>query len=846
MTALLPGLYVALLTAGLAVALRRWYDPVPVRALAVFGLLVVVLFGPALFAGQAMLPFGSLRAAYPFLQGAHTPWGNWLQSDLIHQIAPWQLEVRRAVFDGRWPLWNMRSGAGMPLMGDPQAQVFQPLVAAAYPFPLAQAAGITAALRVLVALVFSFLLLRRQGLGEAAAVCGAVAYGLGGFLMVWLGWPIANVAALLPAVLYALARCDEPGGVRDHVLLFLSAIALLLAGHPETQLYALTFAGLFLLSRGLARRLWAERSALLARCALTLALAGAAASPVLLSIHGYLPHTYRAFLLSTFFSVPGPEELWRNLVQPETLAFWGGRATERLLVIAAPRAFGDLREYWGADNLIENGGGFAGTAALLAAAAALLPFRARRRFPQERLAGFALLACLLLLAQPPGFDRLFARIPLIGATALHQHHRTLLIVVFCVAYLAACEIERQVRGEGRRGAVLLAGAALAGLLAWGYFAHPSPHTGHVLIGRAFAVQLAALVLAAGLLLAVRPGPSPPGPLSHPHSHPPGRGGTNSLFRFRSLGGWERGSGGEGPAPAALRHWLPWALCAVLAGELLWLHLPLNPPAPAELSYPSVPPVEFLQRSLGRYRMMGMRRTFLANIPIVYGLRDVRIDNPSLPAAYANLTSSISRRTLFPQFGRPESAIYDLLGVRYVMTRPGLRLPFRRVFQNRDGWVYERPNPLPVLFLPARARMHRSGPWLSWVERNTDFAARALVKPTPEQHKHWRSRPRTASTLELVSWRPALLRARARLGEPRLLASSVYQDGHWHLLVQRTKVSTTYANGPLVAAWLPAGELDLHLVYRPRAFVAGCVLSALALAFAAVRWLPRPRLRGVLS
>ena len=31
---LLPGLYVILLVAGLAAALRRWYDPVPLRILA--------------------------------------------------------------------------------------------------------------------------------------------------------------------------------------------------------------------------------------------------------------------------------------------------------------------------------------------------------------------------------------------------------------------------------------------------------------------------------------------------------------------------------------------------------------------------------------------------------------------------------------------------------------------------------------------------------------------------------------------------------------------------------------------------------------------------------------------
>jgi hypothetical protein len=33
---------------------------------------------------------------------------------------------------------------------------------------------------------------------------GAIAYGLSGFLLLYLGWPLANQAALLPVLLYAV------------------------------------------------------------------------------------------------------------------------------------------------------------------------------------------------------------------------------------------------------------------------------------------------------------------------------------------------------------------------------------------------------------------------------------------------------------------------------------------------------------------------------------------------------------------------------------------------------------------------------------------------------------------
>jgi hypothetical protein len=90
----------------------------------------------------------------------------------------------------------------------------------------------------------------------------------------------------------------------------------------------------------------------------------------------------------------------------------------------------------------------------------------------------------------------------------------------------------------------------------------------------------------------------------------------------------------------------------------------------------------------------------------------------------------------------------------------------------------------------------------------------------------------------AAWRSAL----SDLPEPRLLASSLYQDGGWHLLVDRRPWPTFAANGPFVAAFLPPGEHRLDLVHRPPGFLAGVLAAALGLAGGCLLLPPPQRLR----
>lgn len=615
---LLPGLYAGALAVLLWAALRRGYDAVPLRVLAVFSVALLILFGPVLFGGKLLLPLDNVRGLAPFQRLPEVePHGNLLQGDLLLLIQPSLAAVRIQLGEGRWPLWNPWVGAGMPLLADPQSQALQPIALAALPMSWPRAAGVMATLRVLLALTFSFLWMRRQGLGEGPSLAGALAFGLGGFVILWLGWPMANSAALLPAVLYGLVRCRQEGGRRDLLLLSLATLALLLGGHPETILYAL---GLCLLYD--ARRL-----------APALVLAGAVAAPALLPFADYLPQTLRAS---------------RELDPPR------GDLARHWLPVAAPNAFGNSRyvEYWGLNNINEDASGFSGTVTLLAF---LLALWAGRRFPQERLFLAVAAVCLLLLSPwGPGTRRL------------------LLPLALSLSYLAACTLERARLGEVRRWTVVLAAAALGAVIAWGYLSQEGP--------------LESLRI----------------------------GSLHWQGRFLILGALLLIFGKRWTAPAA---------AALIAAELLLFHLPANPPMPQRLAHLPNGPIRFLRDHLEEeQRMAALGRDFPPNLPLLHGLSDARVYNPMAPAAYlARLEPVLAgwwgERPELRFRGEADVQVYRDLGVRYLLTAPGVRLPLTLAYRDRAGWIYEIPDP--------RGRIYQDGGWY-WLSNRAVYRPRTFL------------------------------------------------------------------------------------------------------------------------
>lgn len=271
------------------------------------------------------------------------------EGDFFHEYLPLAVTAARALRAGELPLWNPYSNAGQPLLADPQNALLYPPTWLAlaglrgFVTPAGFALEPTAALQRFDAesvLAFERLVPLHLALASAGAyLLGRVWTGARtGGLVVALTFaysgalqsypvqqlPILRVAAWLPLLVLLLSLALERRSARWAAAAGVALGLALLAGHPQTALFALCALAILLLAR--AGRDWRAGSswpALLgqgARCLLALAvglgLAAAQLLPTLefVALSGRASATY-AFVSGGF----GPRELTLNLLAPRVL-----------------------------------------------------------------------------------------------------------------------------------------------------------------------------------------------------------------------------------------------------------------------------------------------------------------------------------------------------------------------------------------------------------------------------------------------------------------------------------------------------------------------------------------------
>lgn len=783
-------LYTGAVYAGAVWLARRGGIDLPRRVAGLFYALVLVFFYP-------VLTQDAVNTSVDFL-GTLPPWeytvpdgyraGNRQLNDLALQIVPWAHQVREGWRSLHVPLWNQFSGAGYPLLASAQSSALSPLRILGLPLSLAHALSFEAAMKVLIALTFTFLWCRRRGYSEIASAAGAVAFGFSTFIIVWLHFPLITTACLVPAVFYVLDLLAERVTYARFVALSAIGAAMLFGGHPETVSHTAFLAALYVLWLVLVER---------GSPRVLLAVAGAAVVTVLLA----------APFLAPFAEAVTKSKRYQELETRTEIAQVPYSDWPSAILLFSPRFHGAMpREAWGPAHA-ESISGFAGILGFAAwLGVAVHVIRTRRWRSHEAFFVLAALVAVAVILDWPGIGDLFHAVFQLAANG-----RVRLLLVLILAVLTACAVD--LIGRDRVSLLIGLGGASALLLTayltsnfWTAYQRETAVT--AMLPSMFVLAVAIASCAAMWRRSPQPADS------------------------------------DSSTALAVTHL---ALLAAITAELWIPTRDWNPVVSADWMYPKTPMLRALDdvtKDIPKnapFRIVANAATFFPNVSAVYGLEDVRAHDPMTNGRYIGLLSHVvdyDPAEYFARWPDWEHPLLDYLNVRFVLTSAGGELPprFRLRYDGADGRLFENSEARPRFFaVPNVVIEFQDAVYAQRLKEHRDWAQTALLEEldleSRQQHDDFfRPRPPNApqATTEIREAAPADYRLHVRAPRWSLVVSSIPWWPGWQVERNGARARPIRVNGAFLGFAVPPGELDVRVWYDPWTFRFGAIVAATTL------------------
>jgi hypothetical protein len=583
---------------------------------------VALYHGRGLWPGRTFLSVDLAQNSLPWQTERRSDFHNSLLSDPIWQSYPF---LAHGVAAQPWSRWNPDLLLGYPVIADPLAQPFYPVLRVLGQL-LGPARGLALGLwlHVLWAGVAMLGYLRTLGCRPRAALLGALAYALGGGLVTWLEYThLAGTLAWLPAVLWGFELALQRRSLRYTALSALAAAVAILNGQVQFVAIFFVFLGLYALGRTVQEQrrgvegrwvLWP-----LAQFMLVALLGGASAAVLLVPFVEYLGLSHRSQSAGLGDALP-----LRQLLTLWTPDYYGN-----------PTVTG---EYWGANNYNEDTV-YAGIVTLYLAVLALLTVRRGLVLTQ----GLILAALVYIIVGGPGVRALGA-LPLVSYLALPRAGFSL---VLPVAILAACWLDAPPASLRRTLPVALLTAGLfAGLIGGSVALDVGGVQAHLATVRPGIAAAFAQTAAAALLV---------------------------VLRAR----WPR-----------YRAQAEWALVALLLADLALWGSRYNSVGPVAELYPATPGIRQLQTLAGGARVGVVQAAksplFGLNVLPLFGLAEVGGYSSLAPARLVALIDAAdpkehaggvgnwwkhNRNIVF--LSNPSTRLADLLGLEYLVSAVAL-------------------------------------------------------------------------------------------------------------------------------------------------------------------------------
>ncbi|HEV7572402.1 MAG TPA: YfhO family protein [Thermoanaerobaculia bacterium] len=771
----------AIYAAGVALGRRAGAD-LPKRIALFFFALVLLFFREPLTTDTINAPVDYYESLPPWVNVIKHPHPvNPFINDVALQLVPWAHAVREHWRSFNPPLWEPTAASGYPLLANGQSQALSIIRLLALPLDLGHALTAEGAWKVLIALTFTFLFCRRRGYSMTASSIGAIAYGFSGFMLVWLHFGHATVAAMLPAALYVVDLLAER--VTGGRFAFASLIwgVILTGGHPETAAYAGLLAVLYTSWIAFVERrpdTWR-----FIRASGGSVLAGAMlAAPFLIPFAEAVRKSQR---FSALAGAPHPIGV---------LADWAST-----IATLQPHFFGFVpyEQPWG-PAIPEAITGFAGTFAIAGAIALFVHVAATRAWrSREAFIIVALLISIGVIYSWPGIIQIFN---LVFRLAPAARMRCLFALLTSICAAAAIDLlERTMR---RPVLIGIFGASLL-LLAMTTFPFPTPShrdTAMLALLPAVAVLAAATAatrLRAAILVLM---------VAAIAEHILVFGGWNAVLPASKL---------YPPTP--------------LIRELMRLKAAAPKNAPFRIAgynadfFPNLSTMYGLEDIRAHDPMESAR--YVGMLALVGGY-----DTSNYFAMWPNTTTTLldflNVRYFVTGPGR------DLDQVR-----------FTKLYDGADGRIFENHNVLPRFYATRNVEvewdMKRFVPRLA---ATTDWAYVALLENLPITDEKMRADlitphgpPDAAVVIKSATGDAFAMHVTA----PRytLIASSIPSWPGWHIRSDGRNVTPLRINGAFLGFLLPPGSHEVRVCYAPWSFrigVAVSLLTMIALAYAATR------------
>lgn len=812
---------------------------------------------------------------WPFLLGNKALfWGTPLL-----QFWPWRQFAVDELRAGRLPLWNPYAGCGVPLLADHQTALFYPPNLIYLILPVERAMGVSLYLHAVLAGLAMAVFLRGLGRSRLAAMVGATAFMLSSYLVA-RGSFLTEVSAIawLPLLwLYGrrLVLPDKPWQTRLRALLALAAVVALqfLAGHAQTWFYSLislALYGLWLAGTALFHRSTAGtadhvpsrekdlRGTPLPGALGRFLLLGAAVlwGSALAAIQ-FLP-TLELSRLAQRSADPG----WKTFALQYSMWPW------RLITLLLPDFFGNPARgnYWGYATYWEDAG-YIGVLPFALAVLALLAWLRRRwkRTPQEPHAPeavpfFSLLALWSLLmalgSNTPVYLWFFRYVP--GFSQFQAPARWLGVYTAAMAVLAGVGLDalRPSRALTFVARLALAAALQTALLAWlattpqandllanAGLPDVSPTFAHALL-RFSLLAIASLLLLLWQQRHFRSAAQDVGDCFH--SADSEQAVTKNARDDRWRWAW------------------PAAVVLLVAGDLLYAGYGLNPAVDAALYARQTEAgaalvADGVQGRLyyapqaregilfGRYLdfqdyrsdlqgaerlgfWQGLREALIPDLPTVERLPSANTFEPLVEARYRRLLDALDQ--VDPQVAQ---RTLGLMNVAYLFD-PDPPSFAEIVYRTPDTAIYRNPDLRPRAYVAHRVQAADSPDHALALLLSPNLDSTTVILETAESPIHqWPNSlptvpvgPQSAIPNPQLPNPPNQATIQVTLAQPGyLVLMDAYYPG-WRVTVDGRAADIERANYAFRAIALEAGTHEVVLIYRPRSWIAGTIVSGTAL------------------